>query len=130
VLCGAGAACLLPALPGCSVGGDAGPREAATPTAPVGLGPAAAVPVGGAKLFREQRLVVSRPSRGTFRAFGAVCTHRGCVLSRIEDGEGVCDCHGSRFDVADGAVLHGPATRALPRVPVRVEDGRLVAGPE
>ncbi|HZG06253.1 MAG TPA: Rieske (2Fe-2S) protein [Streptomyces sp.] len=131
VLCGAalsGAAGLgLAGLTACS--GTGGERAPATPTAPVDLGPADAVPVGGSRLYREQRLVVSRPAEGEFKAFGAVCTHAGCVLTSVERLEGDCSCHGSRFDTTTGEVLAGPANAPLPEVPVRVEGGRLVAGP-
>jgi Rieske Fe-S protein len=115
-------------LTACSSGSGGGAK--ATPTASVDLGAADAVPVGGAKLFREQKLVVSCPAKGEFKAFSAVCTHAGCVLAEVVKTEGDCTCHGSRFDVTTGKVIQGPATEPLPEVPVRVADGKLVAGPD
>ncbi|MER0244323.1 Rieske (2Fe-2S) protein [Streptomyces sp. HSW2009] len=102
----------------------------ATPTAPVELGAPEEVPVGEAKLYRNDRLMVMQPAQGQFKAFSAVCTHGGCILSKIVDGEARCGCHGSRFDPATGKVIDGPANAPLPSVPVRVEGGKLVAGPK
>jgi Rieske Fe-S protein len=110
--------------------GDGGKNASPAPTAPVELGSASDVPVGGAKLYRNARLVVSQPSKGHYAAFSAVCTHAGCVLGQVHKEEGSCPCHGSRFDVSTGKVLQGPASRPLPEVPVRVKDGKLVAGPK
>ncbi|WP_031506763.1 Rieske (2Fe-2S) protein [Streptomyces megasporus] len=120
----------LTGLTACSGSGSGGrdPRQA-VPTAPVDLGPADDVPVGGSRLYRERRLVVSQPTRGDFKAFGAVCTHAGCVLTSVKELEGDCTCHGSRFDTTNGEVLTGPANAPLPEVPIRVEGGRLIAGP-
>jgi nitrite reductase/ring-hydroxylating ferredoxin subunit len=130
VLCGAAAAGAAGlGLTACSGSDGGGGRAPATPTAPVDLGAADAVPVGGSRLYREERLVVSRSSEGEYRAFGAVCTHAGCVLTSVERLEADCTCHGSRFDTTTGEVLAGPAGSPLPSVPVRVEGGRLVAGP-
>ncbi|MBT2397766.1 Rieske (2Fe-2S) protein [Streptomyces sp. ISL-100] len=98
------------------------------PSTPVSLGSADEVPVGGAKLYREQRIIVSCPAKGEFKAFSAQCTHAGCVLDKIEKDEGNCPCHGSRFDVSTGEVLQGPATVPLPAIPVKVEGGKLIAG--
>ncbi|MEU6313420.1 Rieske (2Fe-2S) protein [Streptomyces sp. NPDC047014] len=124
----AGAAGAGAALTACSTESNSGGRTPATPTAPVDLGAAAEVPVGGAKLYRESKLVVSCPEAGRYKAFSAQCTHSGCVLDKIVEGEGNCPCHGSRFDVATGQVLRGPAAQPLPEVPVKAENGRLVAG--
>ncbi|MEV6674144.1 Rieske (2Fe-2S) protein [Streptomyces sp. NPDC051162] len=114
----------------CTGGGPGGAKGAATPTAPVELGAPADVPVGGARLYREQRLVVSQPAKGEYKAFSAVCTHAGCVVDKIEDGKISCPCHGSKFDPATGKVLQGPAGAPLPTVPVKLADGKLIAGPE
>lgn len=63
-----------------------------------------------------ERLAVHRDDDGDVHAVDAVCTHLQCTV-RWNDAERSwdCACHGSRFDV-DGEVLHGPATRPLPRV--------------
>lgn len=114
----------------CSTESKLGHARTPTPTAPVDLGTAAEVPVGGARLHREQRLLVHCPARGEYKAFSAQCTHAGCVLDKIEENEGNCPCHGSRFDVTTGKVLRGPATVPLPEVPVTVRDGKLIAGPQ
>ncbi|MGN6167849.1 MAG: Rieske 2Fe-2S domain-containing protein [Solirubrobacteraceae bacterium] len=55
------------------------------------------------------------------------CSHRGCSLSdgTVEGVEIVCACHGSRFDLRDGALRHGPATAAQPSFQVREQDGRI-----
>ncbi|MGW6571238.1 Rieske (2Fe-2S) protein [Streptomyces sp. NPDC054945] len=124
----AGAAGAGATLAACSTETDSGGHTPATPSAPVDLGAAADVPVGGAKLYRESKLIVSCPAEGEYKAFSAQCTHAGCVLDKIVEGEGNCPCHGSRFDVKTGKVLRGPAAAPLPAVPVRAENGKLVAG--
>jgi nitrite reductase/ring-hydroxylating ferredoxin subunit len=55
------------------------------------------------------------------------CSHRGCSLSEgtVEGSEVVCACHGSRFDLRNGAVRHGPATGPQPAFQVRVSDDRI-----
>ncbi|MFF2195636.1 Rieske (2Fe-2S) protein [Streptomyces sp. NPDC058157] len=116
------------ALSACSAGGGSGAGGPAVPKEPVELGAATEVPVGGAKLFREHKLVVSCPAAGQYKAFSAQCTHAGCVLDTIDKGEGNCPCHGSRFDVTTGKVLRGPASDPLPAVPVKAENGKLIAG--
>jgi nitrite reductase/ring-hydroxylating ferredoxin subunit len=45
-------------------------------------------------------------------AISRVCTHLGCLVKTEPDGFS-CPCHGSRFG-GDGAVLRGPAPKALP----------------
>ncbi|WUH94081.1 Rieske (2Fe-2S) protein [Streptomyces sp. NBC_00433] len=103
--------------------------SAAGPGKAVELGAASEVPVGGAKLYRDDKVVVSQPQQGTFKAFSAVCTHQGCVVDSVEGTTISCPCHGSQFDAGTGAVVQGPATKALPAVHVTVAGGRITAGP-
>lgn len=66
-------------------------------------------------------------------AFSAVCTHLGCIVSQwvAEKKAGLCPCHGGVFDFAQGAkVIAGPPPRPVPQLPLKVEDGVLVAAGE
>ncbi|MFD7030540.1 Rieske (2Fe-2S) protein [Streptomyces sp. NPDC059917] len=74
---------------------------------------AEAVPVGGGTVLKDEKLVVTQPTAGSYRCFTAVCTHQGCLVNKVENGTIDCPCHGSKFQVADGSVAHGPATRPL-----------------
>ncbi|MCL3862162.1 ubiquinol-cytochrome c reductase iron-sulfur subunit [Actinotalea sp. K2] len=64
-------------------------------------------------------------------AYSKVCTHVGCPVALYEQQTHhlLCPCHQSTFDMADGAkVVFGPASRALPQLPITVDDaGYLVA---
>jgi len=66
-----------------------------------------------------------------FVVYSKVCTHAGCPvgLYRASQGELICPCHQSTFDVLHGAnVVFGPAVRALPQLPVQLEaDGTFTA---
>ncbi|MEV7012994.1 Rieske 2Fe-2S domain-containing protein [Streptosporangium sp. NPDC051022] len=80
------------------------------------------IPVGGGKIIRGT-WVVTQPTRGTFRAFSAKCTHQGCTVASVSGGTINCPCHGSRFRVSDGSVVRGPAARALPGQRIKVSKG-------
>jgi excisionase family DNA binding protein len=60
---------------------------------------------------------------GEFFAFHDECTHQQCALSdgEIEDGNVVCPCHFSAFDVRTGEVRNGPATEPVRTFGVKVE---------
>jgi len=72
------------------------------------------IPVGGGKVFEAEKIVVTQPKAGEFKAFSAVCTHKGCTVEKVENGTIDCPCHGSRFDITTGAVKGGPAPAPLP----------------
>ncbi|MFF3336044.1 Rieske (2Fe-2S) protein [Streptomyces sp. NPDC002888] len=79
------------------------------------------IPVGGGKIFKDEKVVVTQPTKGDFKAFSAVCTHQGCTVGTVADGTIDCPCHGSRFRIQDGSVANGPATRPLPEKQITVD---------
>ncbi len=48
------------------------------------------------------------------------CTHLGCKIDKIENGELVCPCHGSRYD-SNGSAIKGPAMKSLQEIEYRKE---------
>jgi len=63
-------------------------------------------------------------------AYSATCTHAQCAVMgwSAEKKRFHCPCHNSEYDPAAGAkVTFGPAPRSLPALPVRIENGELIA---
>jgi Rieske Fe-S protein len=83
------------------------------------------VPLGGGIVLAGEKIVLSRSPAGQVRGFSAVCTHQGCLVGSVHNGQIICPCHGSRFDAATGAVVNGPAAVPLPSVAVTVENGSV-----
>lgn len=108
----------------------AAPAPADAPAAGIpiadALAAAATIPVGGGRVFADLDLVVTQPTEGEFQAFSATCTHQGCAVTEVADGEIVCPCHGSTFSAVDGSPTAGPAEQPLPRRSVAVRDGAVV----
>ncbi|MGY0487217.1 Rieske 2Fe-2S domain-containing protein [Streptomyces sp. WG-D5] len=107
-----------------SGGADGGPGE------PVDLGRAGDIPEGGAKLYKDERVVVSRTDSGDYKAFSTVCTHAGCPIGMLKGTELTCNCHGSKFDATTGKVLQAPATEPLEELSVKADGGKLVVSPK
>ena len=118
---GGGAAATV--LVGC--GDDAEPEPSAEPTSGTELVAAADVPVGSGVILKDQELVVTQPTKGTFLAFSAICTHQGCPVGTITGDRILCPCHGSVFSTEDGSVVQGPADGPLSPVEVSVEGGQV-----
>ncbi len=83
------------------------------------------IPVGGGKIFRDEKVVVTQPEEGQFKAFSAICTHQQCIVANVEGGTINCTCHGSRFSITDGAVENPPATRPLPAEKIAVDGNSI-----
>jgi nitrite reductase/ring-hydroxylating ferredoxin subunit/fluoride ion exporter CrcB/FEX len=98
---------------------DRAPEEwtAALPVEELGEAPRA-VDVGGTAVL------LVRDGERTL-AMADTCNHLGCSLAEgeIVDGAVTCRCHGSRFRLADGATLAGPAAAPQPTYETRVRDG-------
>jgi Rieske Fe-S protein len=120
-------------LAGCSKYGDSNSSSASAPTAttsPIAkpsagkekeLAEKSDIPVGGGKVFKEEKVVVTQPKKGEFKAFSAICTHQGCTVNKVADGTIDCPCHGSKYRITDASVVHGPAPRPLPAKKITVK---------
>ena len=84
------------------------------------------VPVGGGKILADKKIVITQPRAGSFQAFTAVCTHQGCTVSSVSGGTVNCPCHGSKFSIANGSVVAGPAPSALAPVSIKVQGTSIV----
>ncbi|MER5398426.1 Rieske (2Fe-2S) protein [Streptomyces sp. NPDC002599] len=114
-------------LAGCSEYGDKNSSSDESPKASSGqqLATTSDIPVGGGTVFKDQKVVVTQPAKGDFKAFSAVCTHQGCLVDKVADGTIDCPCHGSKFGVEDGAVKAGPAPRPLPAEKITVQGNSI-----
>jgi Rieske Fe-S protein len=109
--------------------GSSGPTtNSSSSAAGSALAAVADIPVGGGKVFANEKVVVTQPTAGDIKAFSAVCTHQGCTVAQVADGLIACRCHGSRFKAADGSVANGPATKPLAAAKVTVADGKITLG--
>jgi rieske iron-sulfur protein len=62
-------------------------------------------------------------------AFSAICTHQACEVKTwiAKEKALVCYCHASKFlPLEAGKVESGPAARALPTIPLKLEGDELV----
>ncbi|MDX3578312.1 MULTISPECIES: Rieske (2Fe-2S) protein [unclassified Streptomyces] len=113
---------------GCSqYGDDSSSSSEKSPKASAGqeLSKTSDIPVGGGKIFADEKVVVTQPTKDDFKAFSAICTHQGCTVGTVADGLIQCPCHGSEFRIADGSVARGPAAKALPAEQITVVGGAI-----
>ena len=83
---------------------------------PVRVASSKDVKAGEMRVFDVAGTTVTVASAGDhLYAFDDACTHMGCSLAEGQLAGTVvtCRCHGSQFDVTSGAVLRGPAKRAV-----------------
>jgi nitrite reductase/ring-hydroxylating ferredoxin subunit/uncharacterized membrane protein len=68
--------------------------------------------------------------QGQIYALAETCSHLSGPLAegRLEGDNVVCPWHGSRFALADGRVVNGPATHPQPCFATRVRNGRVEVG--
>jgi Rieske Fe-S protein len=129
-LAGAGFAGLAATLAACgggsssSSGSTSGSGQAGN-SGNAALASTSEIPVGGGKVFSADKIVVTQPTAGEFKAFSAVCTHLQCLVDKVASGTIDCPCHGSEFSVKNGSVVSGPAPRPLPAQAIKVAGGKI-----
>lgn len=132
MLAGVGLVGLAGAVSACGSGGSssssAGTSAGSAPSSAAGgnastgsaLASTSEIPVGSGKIFTSEKVVVTQPNSNDYKAFSAVCTHMGCLVSTISNGTIDCPCHGSQYSISTGAVISGPAPSPLPAASIKV----------
>ena len=130
-LAGAGLAGLTATLAACG-GGSSSPSSSpasgsgqAASSGSAALASTSEIPVGGGKVFSAEKVVVTQPTAGDFKAFSAICTHLGCLVDKVASGTIDCPCHGSKYSVKNGSVVSGPAPKPLPAQAIKVTGGKI-----
>ena len=104
-------------------------KQAAGGTTEVRIASVEEVPTGSAKpfVFNGKAAVLLHMPAG-FRAFGAVCTHLGCIAYWKSDETVIfCPCHIGKYDPNTGAVISGPPPSPLPAIDITVKEGAVFA---
>jgi Rieske Fe-S protein len=112
----------VPLVAACG-GSDSASGGTSTSSGPIGK--TSEIPVGGGKIFNADKVVITQPTTGDFKAFSAICTHQGCIVADIKGEDIDCTCHGSKFSIKDGSVVHGPATKPLEKLTPTVKNGEI-----
>ena len=126
--CGAGSSSSTPAASSAasSAAASGGASSAAASAAAANaLAATSDIPVGGGTIFTGPKVVVTQPTANEFKAFSAVCTHMGCIVSQVSNGTIDCPCHGSQYSITTGAVVAGPAPMPLPAEQIKVSGGSI-----
>jgi nitrite reductase/ring-hydroxylating ferredoxin subunit/uncharacterized membrane protein len=73
----------------------------------------------------EGRKILLYRDGGRLYAVDNLCSHAGGLLSRgpVDGLTVTCPLHGSRFSLADGCVIRGPASQPQPVLPTRIRNG-------
>lgn len=105
---------------------SAQPGDSASPAGGGGgLASTSDIEVGGGKIFADEKVVITQPSEGEFKAFDVTCTHQGCPVTAVTDGVILCTCHGSKFSIETGEPEAGPAEAPLGEVQITVAGDQI-----
>ena len=69
--------------------------------------------------FHDKFIVVNKDKH--LEVFSSHCTHLGCTIHHAENGQLLCPCHGSSFDL-EGNPTKGPAIKPLEKLSYSVND--------
>ena len=64
-------------------------------------------------------MVIVSKTDNKIEVFSSRCTHLGCKINKVENGDMVCPCHGSEFS-KNGNVVRGPASKPLKKLPFTI----------
>lgn len=84
------------------------------------------VPVGSSVIV--DNVIIAQPNEGEFVAYSTKCPHQGSPITQVDGDTVRCPSHGSVFNIATGEPVSGPAATGMTTVPVRDDNGTVIAG--
>jgi len=99
--------------------------------APVDVGKVEDYGPGSGKVVsvNDKPVMLVNSKAGGLKAFTAICTHLGCIVSwDSRKGSIACPCHDGFFNPVTGAVVSGPPPKPLAQYEVVVKDGHVLIG--
>lgn len=104
------------------------PAQAAAPQTKQKIASVSQVPIGGAINFnyRNTPAVLIRLTNGEFRAYSAICTHKGECVEWHGD-KLLCPKHNAIFDPASGTALRAPAHKPLSKIEIEITGEEIFA---
>ena len=98
---------------------------------PVEVGKVEDFQAGTAKVVpvNDRPVILVNNKTGGMKAFSAICTHLGCIVSWNTRKNSIeCPCHDGFFNPVTGAVVSGPPPKPLAQYEVVVKDGKVLVG--
>ena len=69
--------------------------------------------------FHDDFVVINKEHET--KVFSSRCTHLGCKIDKSKNGQLLCPCHGSTFDL-DGNATKGPAVKPLKEIDFEIDE--------
>ena len=69
--------------------------------------------------FHDKFIVVNKDKK--LQVFSSHCTHLGCTIHHAENGQLLCPCHGSTFNL-EGKPTKGPAIKSLEKLAFSIDE--------
>ena len=77
----------------------------------------------------DKAVILVNGKAGGLKAFSAICTHLGCIVSWDTRKNSIaCPCHDGFFNATTGAVVSGPPPKPLAQYEVVVKNGKVLIG--
>jgi cytochrome b6-f complex iron-sulfur subunit len=77
----------------------------------------------------DKPVIVVNTQAGGLKAFSAICTHLGCIVTwDARKGSIHCPCHDGFFNPVTGTVISGPPPKPLAAYEVVVKDNKVLLG--
>ena len=98
---------------------------------PAEVGKVEDFPVNASKvvLVNDKPVIVVNTKAGGLKAFSAICTHLGCIVSWNASRSSIhCPCHDGFFNPVTGAVVSGPPPKPLSAYEIVVKDNKVMIG--